>query len=94
MEGNDDVAPIKAAGIGGNGHGNLQIDSDPMNNGSADTLNGGNDKGIAHSPSDSMSSMDSAGSRPAGGRRMSNVSDEERDRARIYREGVMNKGGE
>ena len=47
---------------------------------------------IATSPSESMSSLDSAGGR--GGRRMSNVSDEERERARVYREGVMGKGGE
>lgn len=56
----------------------------------------GQDKGvdrdvIATSPSESMSSIDSAvGGK---GRRMSNVSDEERDRARLYREGVKAKGG-
>lgn len=47
---------------------------------------------IATSPSDSMSSIDSvAGGK--GGRRMSNVSDEERERARLYRENVKHKGG-
>ena len=53
--------------------------------------------GIATSPSDSMSSFDSLEAaannhkmnKPA--RRMSNVSDEERERARLYREGVMHK---
>jgi len=57
--------------------------------------------GVAISPSESMSSTDSdvgagqVGVKPGvGGRRMSNVSDEERERARVYREGVMNKGGE
>ncbi|WVQ93965.1 hypothetical protein IAU59_001043 [Kwoniella sp. CBS 9459] len=51
---------------------------------------------IARSPTDSMSSIDSAseGGKPSmGGRRMSNVSDEERDRARVYREGALHKGG-
>ena len=71
--------------MNGNGHGHANTDVE------------GN-KDIAHSPSDSMSSLDSAshnGKGPgAGQRRMSNVSDEERDRARVYREGVMNKGRE
>ncbi|KAK8844599.1 hypothetical protein IAR55_006446 [Kwoniella newhampshirensis] len=55
--------------------------------------------GIAQSPTESMSSLDSmdGNGTPAkpglGGRRLSNVSDEERERARIYREGVMNKNG-
>jgi len=50
-------------------------------------------KGIAHSPSDSMSSIDSVNiNGKAGQRRMSNVSDEERERARVYREGVMGRG--
>jgi hypothetical protein len=49
-------------------------------------------KGIAHSPSDSMSSIDSVNSNKGGQRRMSNVSDEERERARVYREGVMGRG--
>lgn len=49
--------------------------------------------GIAHSPSDSMSSIDSVNiNGKAGQRRMSNVSDEERERARVYREGVMGRG--
>ncbi|WVF66345.1 hypothetical protein IAT40_001085 [Kwoniella sp. CBS 6097] len=53
---------------------------------------------IARSPTDSMSSIDSAseggsGKPSMGGRRMSNVSDEERDRARVYREGALHKGG-
>lgn len=55
----------------------------------------------AVSPSDSMSSFDSNGSAPAPpkdlkavGRRLSNVSDEERDKARQYREGVRATGGE
>ena len=39
-----------------------------------------------------MSSLDSAGAR--GGRRMSNVSDAERQEARVYREGVLGKGRE
>jgi hypothetical protein len=47
---------------------------------------------LATSPAESMSSLDSAGAR--GGRRMSNVSDEERERARVYREGVLGKGRE
>lgn len=46
---------------------------------------------IATSPTDSMSSVDSAKS---GGRRMSNVTDEERDRARVYREGYKHNGRE
>jgi len=61
-------------------------------------------KDLAHSPSESMSSLESAEAQnkmnDGGGiagrqpmRRMSNVSDEERERARVYREGVMNKGG-
>lgn len=54
----------------------------------------------AVSPTDSMSSIDSAGSGSAPkdlkavGRRLSNVSDEERDKARQYREGVRASGGE
>ncbi|OCF33115.1 hypothetical protein I316_05160 [Kwoniella heveanensis BCC8398] len=63
-------------------------------NGAANDVEGN----IARSPTDSMSSIDSAsegsGGKPAmGGRRMSNVSDEERDRARVYREGALHKGG-
>lgn len=57
---------------------------------------------ISTSPSDSMSSLDSAdgqgknhrGHPGAPQRRMSNVSDEERERARVYREGALGKGGE
>jgi hypothetical protein len=42
-----------------------------------------------------MSSIDSVHSNgKAGQRRMSNVSDEERERARVYREGVMGRGRE
>jgi hypothetical protein len=48
--------------------------------------------GAGTSPSDSMSSIDSASS--VKGRRLSNVSEEERERARLYREGALNKGGE
>lgn len=56
---------------------------------------------ISTSPSDSMSSLDSAdgqgknhrGHPGAPQRRMSNVSDEERERARVYREGALGKGG-
>ena len=70
--------------------------TDPLlnGNGHASTDVEGN-KDIAHSPSDSMSSLDSAGAAAKGPgmqRRMSNVSDEERERASIYREGVMKKG--
>lgn len=67
-------------------------DIDPLLNGGSTDVEGNKD--IAHSPSDSMSSLESAGAKGpgAGQRRMSNVSDEERDRARVYREGVMNKG--
>ena len=65
--------------LNGNGHGNNDVEGN---------------KDIAHSPSDSMSSLDSVGhgQNGKGQRRMSNVSDEERERARLYREGVMNKG--
>ncbi|WWD22850.1 hypothetical protein CI109_107344 [Kwoniella shandongensis] len=52
---------------------------------------------LAQSPTESMSSLDSVDSNPAkpafGGRRLSNVSDEERERARLYREGALNKNG-
>lgn len=48
---------------------------------------------IATSPTDSMGSMDN-GDRPGMGRRMSAVSDEEREQMRLYREGVLhNKQG-
>lgn len=87
QERDDGVAPLAKGNKG----------SDPI----LDAVNGnGGDvegsKGIAHSPSDSMSSLDSAGGKaPAlGQRRMSNVSDEERERARVYREGVMGRGRE
>ncbi|ORX35003.1 hypothetical protein BD324DRAFT_111993 [Kockovaella imperatae] len=46
---------------------------------------------IAASPSDSMSSFDSFEAVKRPGRRLSNVSDQERERARVYREGVMHK---
>jgi len=56
---------------------------------------------ISTSPTDSMASLDSVSPKDGGpggagakGRRMSNVSDEERERARVYREGVMAGGGE
>lgn len=51
---------------------------------------------VATSPADSVHSAqsDAGGKRPGQGRRMSNVSDEERERARVYREGVMAGGGE
>jgi hypothetical protein len=52
---------------------------------------------ISTSPTDSVSSLDAAKADSASGpkgRRMSNVSDEERERARVYREGVMAGGGE
>jgi len=67
----------------------------------------GDKEGIARSPSESMSSVESdagvngngsghgvtnGGAKPVIGRRMSNVSEEERERARVYREGVMTKG--
>lgn len=69
--------------------------SDPLLNGNGHNDVEGN-KDIAHSPSDSMSSLDSAGAGAGKGpgmqRRMSNVSDEERERASLYREGVMKKG--
>jgi len=45
---------------------------------------------ISTSPTESMSSLESLA--PTKGRRMSNVSDEERERARLYREGIMHKG--
>jgi len=50
---------------------------------------------VATSPADSVhsSSSQNDGKRPGQGRRMSNVSDEERERARVYREGVMAGGG-
>ena len=52
---------------------------------------------IATSPCESMSSLDSASNgRIEMGRRMSNVSEEEREKARAYREGVrgeMKRGG-
>ena len=54
----------------------------------------GDGSATSTSPSDSMSSFESdAGAKPVIGRRMSNVSEEEREKARVYREGVMNKGG-
>ena len=60
---------------------------------------------ISTSPSESMSSLHSAEGQargnnvaaqghPQGQRSTSNISDAEREQARIYREGVMNKGGE
>lgn len=75
--------------------GNNKDAVDPLLNGNGPTDVEGN-KDIAHSPSDSMSSLESAGGKGPGMglRRMSNVSDEERERARVYREGVMNKGRE
>jgi hypothetical protein len=71
-----------------------------MTNGAADETgirpdvpkNSNRETVIATSPTDSMSSLDSAGAR--GGRRMSNVSEEERERARLYREGALHKNGE
>jgi hypothetical protein len=88
QEQDDGVSPL----VKGNGN---KKASDPI----LDAANGDDvegNKGIAHSPSDSMSSLDSAGGKaPAlGQRRMSNVSDEERERARSYREGVMGRGRE
>lgn len=53
---------------------------------------GKQDDAISTSPTESMSSLDSVGGQGQKGRRMSNVSDEERERARAYREGVMHKG--
>ena len=65
----------------------------------------GNKADVSTSPSESMSSVDSVGGQdsPAkvgggggggGGRRMSGVSDYERERARVFREGALHKGGE
>jgi hypothetical protein len=90
QERDDGIAPL---GQNGNKKG-----SDPLLEAASAAINGdveGN-KDIAHSPSDSMSSLDSAGSKGPGmgQRRMSNVSDEERERARVYREGVMGRGRE
>ena len=48
---------------------------------------------LSTSPTDSTGS-DGPGKVPGLGRRMSNVSDEERERARVYREGVLGKGRE
>jgi hypothetical protein len=47
--------------------------------------------GVARSPTDSTSSLDSA---RGGQRRKSSVSEEEREKARLYRERAMHKGGE
>ena len=65
---------------------------DPILDTSAANADVEGNKGIAHSPSDSMSSIDSVNTNKGGQRRMSNVSDEERERARVYREGVMGRG--
>jgi hypothetical protein len=88
-EQDDGVAPL------GNGR-KQSLKTDPIMDASANGDVEGS-KGIAHSPSDSMSSIDSAnghGKGPGMQRRMSNVSDEERERARVYREGVMGRGRE
>jgi len=89
QEQDDDVAPL--------GNKKQTIKTDPIMDASGGDVEG--NKGIAHSPSDSMSSIDSAngnsnGKGPGMQRRMSNVSDEERERARVYREGVMGRGRE
>lgn len=47
--------------------------------------------GVTRSPTDSTSSLDSA---RGGQRRKSSVSEEEREKARLYREHAMHKGGE
>jgi hypothetical protein len=65
------------------------VDGDELNAQGKDM----NKEVIATSPSDSMSSLDSAAG-IKGGRRMSNVSDEERERARLYRETFKHHGGE
>jgi hypothetical protein len=85
-EGGDNVAPLNAR----------KQSHDPILDTSAVNGDVEGNKGIAHSPSDSMSSIDSVGQGNAKGgqRRMSNVSDEERERARVYREGVMGRGRE
>ena len=53
---------------------------------------------IQTSPSSSNSSLETAavlgGAVNIPGRRLSNVSDEEREKARVYREGVIKRGGE
>ncbi|WVR03271.1 hypothetical protein IAU60_000262 [Kwoniella sp. DSM 27419] len=80
----------------------LHIVTQPKPSDAGNDIRGDVEGNIARSPSDSMSSIDSAssdadagtGAKPIlGGRRMSNVSDAERDQARSYREGLMNKGG-
>jgi hypothetical protein len=81
---------------------NEQVAPLPQRKASGDVdANGNANSGAAFeavSPTDSMSSLDSAASAPKGlqavGRRLSNVSDEERDKARQYREGVRASGGE
>lgn len=63
-------------------------------NGYADK--GNHDDAISTSPSESMSSLDSVGGHGLGQvqkeRRMSNVSDAERESAKVYREGVTRNG--
>jgi hypothetical protein len=81
-ERDDNVAPLTAR----------KQSHDPILDTSAGNGDVEGNKGIAHSPSDSMSSIDSVNSNKGGQRRMSNVSDEERERARVYREGVMGRG--
>lgn len=63
-------------------------DFKPMDLGKRGSIQG--QSNIATSPTDSMSSLDSA-DRPGMGRRMSAVSDEEREKMRLYREGVLHK---
>lgn len=63
-------------------------DFKPMDLGKRGSIQG--QSNIATSPTDSMSSLDS-GDRPGMGRRMSAVSDEEREKMRLYREGVLHK---
>jgi hypothetical protein len=78
--GDDKLTPLKPQG---QGNGEIEIEGLGKKDLQRDV--------IATSPTDSMASIDSAQGK---GRRMSNVSDEERERARVYREGVMGKGGE
>lgn len=98
-EANDAVPEMGGARPRGSVSSN-STDDDVMNMGMSSTLAANKDV-VATSPTDSMSSMTSAGDgassptapRAMPGRRMSNVSEEEREKARSYREGVMHKGG-
>lgn len=93
MEGDDTTTPLPPKPKG------AQHDDGLITDHHKDFVVGaGGDGGIATSPSESMSSLDSAHIGDNGGnkpqRRMSNVTDEERNRARVYREGGVNQNGE